>query len=112
MLFGPELRKKMLAAVERGESVSSVAARFEVTRRGLEKLIRRCEERGTIEPLRPGPKKPTKLTPADDAKMGTLIEADPGITLKAIIPHLSVEVVESTVYRRLQKLGYSLKKSH
>jgi len=111
MIFGPSLRKKMLAAVERGESIASVARRFEVSERGLHKLIRRCRERGTIEPLKPGPKKPTKLTPADDAKMIELIQHDPGITLREIIPHLSVQVAESTVCRRLKKLNYTLKKN-
>ena len=52
----------MLAAVERGEPVAHVARRFEVER-GLHKLIRRVRERGTLEPAKPGPKKPTKLTP-------------------------------------------------
>ena len=48
----------MLAAVERGGSVASVAERFEVTERGLHKLIKRLRERGTIEPIKPGPKGP------------------------------------------------------
>ena len=101
----------MLAAVERGEPIASVARRFEVSERGLYKLIRRCRERGTIEPMKPGPKKPTKLTPADDDIMIKLIQQDPGITLRNIIKHLSVEVAESTVSRRLKKLGYTLKKN-
>lgn len=90
------MRKKILVAVKRGESAPAVADRFELTRRGFEKRILRCEKRGTIEPMKPGPKKPTKLTPADEAKMRERIEADPGMSLKANIPHLSVEVVEST----------------
>ena len=106
-----ETGKKMVAAVDRGETVVSVARRFEVTERGLHKLLRRFRERGTLEPLKPGPKRPTKLTPDDDAKMLELIEADPGITLKDIASQLSVDVVESTVFRRLQRLGVSFKKS-
>jgi transposase len=101
----------MLAAVERGESVASVAQRFEVTERGLHKILKRYRERGTLEPDKPGPKKPTKLTPADDRKMLALIEQDPGITLNQIRAQLSVQVAESTVCRRLKKLGITLKKS-
>jgi len=107
-----EMRRKMLAAVERGEPVAHVARRFEVSERGFHKLIRLVRQRGTLEPAKPGPKSPTKLTPDDDATMLALIEADPGITLNAIRRRLSVEVAESTVCRRLQKLGVSLKKSH
>jgi len=106
-----EMRRRMLAAVERGESIASVARRFEVSERGLHKLIRRCRERGTLEPAKPGPKGPTKLTPADDAKMLEMIERDPGVTLNAIRAQLSVGVAESTVCRRLKRLGVSLKKS-
>lgn len=58
-----------------------------------------------------GSESPTKLTPEDDATMLALIEADPGFTLNAIRQRLSVEVAESTVCRRLQKLGVSLQKS-
>jgi len=105
-----EMRKRMLASVERGEPVVSVARRFEVSERGLHKLLRRVRDGGALEPDKPGPKGPIKLTPADDAKMLELIERDPGITLNAIRAELSVEVAESTVCRRLKRLGVSLKK--
>lgn len=106
-----EMRRRMLAAVGRGEPIASVARRFEVSERGLHKLIKRVRERGTLEPAKPGPKGPTKLTPADDAKMLEMIEQDPGVTLNAIRARLSVEVAESTVCRRLKRLGITLKKS-
>lgn len=106
-----EMRRKMVAAVERGESVASVARRFEVSRRGLDKLLDRYAERGTLEPAKPGPKGPTKLTPEDDATMLSLIKADPGVTLREIAEQLGDKVVESTVSRRLTSLGISLKKS-
>lgn len=111
MAIPAETRWKMIAAVERGEPISSVARRFEVTPRGLRKMMRTVRERGSIEPLKSGPKGPVKLTPEDDAMMLALIEADPGITLNAIRAKLSVEVAESTVCRRLKRLRISLKKS-
>lgn len=111
MVIPVQTRKKMLAAVERGEAVASVARRFEITERGLHQIIKQCRERGTIEPLKSGPKGPTKLTAQDDAKMLALIKADPGVTLKQIALHLSVEVVESTVHRSLKRLRVSLHKS-
>ncbi|TVQ76721.1 MAG: helix-turn-helix domain-containing protein [Phycisphaeraceae bacterium] len=86
-----EMRRRMLKAVERGEPVNAVARRFEVTPQGLRKLIRTVRERGDLSPAKPGPKGPTKLT------------------LNAIREHLSVGVAESTVCRRLRKLGVTLK---
>jgi transposase len=106
-----QMRRRMLAAVERGEPIAQVARRFEVSERGLHKLIRRCRERGTLEPGKPGPKAPTKLTPADDATMLAMVRADPGVTLNAIRAKLGVSVAESTVCRRLRRLGLSFKKS-
>ena len=106
-----EMRKKMLAAVDRGEPIVAVARRFEVSERGLHKLIKRCRERGTLVPLKPGPKGPTKLTPADDKKMLSMIEADPGVTLREIVKQLSVHVAESTLSRRLRTLNVTLKKN-
>lgn len=105
------MRKRIVAAVERGKSVASVAQRFEVSERGVRKLIRACRERGTLEPMTPGPKGPIKLTPEDDAIMRRLVREDPGITLKQIMAKLTVSVAESTVCRRLKKLGLSFKKS-
>ena len=43
--------------------------------------------------------------------MARLIEVRPGIPAKEWVTQLSVVVVESTVWRRLKKLGLSLKKS-
>jgi len=99
-----EMRKKMLAAVERGEAVNAVARRIEVTPQGLGKMLRTVRARGDLTPLKPGPKRPTKLRPRDDAKMLELIDHDPGITLNAIRSQLSVEVAESTVCRRLIRI--------
>ncbi|VAX37723.1 hypothetical protein MNBD_PLANCTO03-1751 [hydrothermal vent metagenome] len=104
-------RKKMLAAVERGESVVSVARRFEVTQQGLHKRIKLCRERGTIEPRTPGPKGPTKLTPADDETMLSMIAENPGVTLREIATRMHVTVAESTLSRRLTTRGITLKKS-
>jgi len=106
-----ETRKKMFSAVDGGESVASVARRFEVTQQGLRKLIKRCRERGSIKPLKTGPKKPTKLTPGDDKIMLSMVADDPSVTLRQIAKRMSVKVVESTLSRRLRTLGISLKKS-
>lgn len=104
-------RKKMLAAIERGESIASVARRFEVTQQGLHKLRRTVQRRGTIEPGKTGPKGHTKLTDADLELMREHVQANPGITLLELRDMLSVHVAESTVCRGLQKLGLSFKKS-
>lgn len=62
--------------------------------RGIHKLIKHSQDNGMLEPFKPGPKKPTKLTPEDNARMLELIDQNPGITLREIISHLSAKVAE------------------
>lgn len=106
-----QTRRKMLEAIERGESIASVARRFEVTQQGLHKLRRTVRERGTLAPAKTGPKGHVKLTEADLRLMRDQIAANPGVTLMQLRDMLSVEVAESTVCRALQKMGLSYKKS-
>lgn len=109
MAYSMDLRLRVLAALDDGHTVASVARRFDLGEDAVRAYRRRRDATGSAEPLKTGPKKPIKLTPQDDAKMLELIEREPGVTLNAIRAQLSVEVAESTVCRRLKKLGISLK---
>ena len=110
MTYSMDLRERVVAAVNDGESTTEVARRFAVSRPAVREWRDRAE-RGELEPRKPGPKGPRKLTKKDDKLMRRLIAVKPGITAKELMPQLSVVVVESTVCRRLKKLGLSLKKS-
>ena len=111
MAIPVQTRRKMLAALQRGESVASVARRFEVTEQGLHKLRRTVRERGTLEPDKTGPKGHTKLTDDDLRRLREQVAAHPGVTLRELQGLLSVHVAESTVCRALKKMGLSFKKS-
>jgi transposase len=87
-----------------------VARRFSVSRPAVSDWCERAA-RGALTPKVPGPKGPIKLTEADDELMRQQVALRPGITADELIPMLSVPVVNSTVCRRLKKLGLSLKKS-
>ncbi len=110
MTYSMDLRERVVAAVQDGEAVASVARRFCVAR----PTVRDWRERAcrhALTPGVPGPKGPTKLTPADDRVMREQVAARPGVTAMELIPLLGVTVVESTVCRRLKKLNLSLKKN-
>jgi transposase-like protein len=53
-LIPVQTRRSMIAAVQRGESIPSVAARFEVTPQGLAKIIHTTRARGSLQPLKSG----------------------------------------------------------
>ena len=110
MTYSMDLRLRVVAAVNRGDSIAEVARRFNVSRPTVRDWRDRTA-RGGLEPDKPGPKQPVKLTRADDALMRLQISKRPGITANELIPMLSQPVVESTVCRRLKKMGLRLKKS-
>lgn len=108
--YSIDLRMKVLAACDRGESAASIARRFEISDRTVRAFKRRRVE-GRIEPSKTGPKGPIRLTQADFEKVRELVAKQPGLTLEQIAEHMSVPVWPSTIHRALKKLGISLKKS-
>ena len=109
-LYLMDMRKKVMSALDRGESIASVSGRFEVSRRTIDRWIQR-RSAGKLAHDRCGPKGPVKLTPADDQTLREALRAEPGLTLMQLRALLSVTVAESTVCRRLKKLQLTLKKS-
>lgn len=110
-VYGLDLRKKIVAALSRGETVASVARRFEVDEKTV-RSYRRRHAGQRLAPDRSGPKGPTKLTDADLQTLRREVEAEPGITLRELQDKLNGKVAESTIHRALCRLGLSFKKSH
>ena len=104
-VYGMDLRRKVVAALELGHSVASVARRFEIDEKTVRSYRRRAAER-SLEPDRGGPRRPTKLTDADLATLRALVAADPGITLRELQGKLSVKVAESAVCRAFKRLDF------
>ena len=111
MAYSRDLRRKVLLAVDRGESEAAVAGRFDIGVRTVRRFKQRRRLTGDVAAGKTGPKKPTKLTPGDDALMREQVHRKPGITAKELQPMLGVDVTISTICRRLITLGLSLKKS-
>ena len=110
MAYSMDLRRRVVAAVESGQTFTVVALRFEVARSTVRDWVAR-HRRGQLSPGVPGPKGSVKLTGSDDQKLRVAVAQCPGITAKQLMKLLSVPVVESTVCRALKRLGLSLKKS-
>lgn len=110
MAYSMDLRKKVVAAVERGESLASVARRFEVSSKTVQRWRGR-QAKGKLAPDRTGPQQGIKLTPADDQVLKDSLARRPGISLNELSELLGHKVVLSTVSRRLAKLNITLKKS-
>jgi len=106
-----QLRAKVLAALDRGESAASIARRFEIGERTVYRLQQRRREGQPLAPAKSGPKSFVKLTEQDLQLLREAVQRQPGITARQMIPKLSVQVVESTVCRAWKRLNLSFKKS-
>ncbi len=111
MAYSTDFRLKVLCFIDRGESEAAVARRFDIGERTVRRVKRQRRLTGDLAPRKSGPRGPIKLTAADDALLRQQVRCKPGVTARELIPMLSVEVAISTVCRRLNKLGLSLKKS-
>lgn len=111
MAYSKDLRLKVIAAVEGGESRAAVAKRFDIGERSVRRFIQRLGRTGDLSASKTGPKGPMKLTPDDDTLMRQQVRLKPGITAWELVEMLGHKVVISTVCRRLIQLGLALKKS-
>lgn len=111
MAYSKDFRLKVLAVMDRGERQEAVARRFDIGVRTVRRFKQRRRQTGEVATRKTGPRGPIKLTPNDDEVMREQVRLKPGVTAQEIVPMLSVNVVISTVCRRLIKLGLSLKKN-
>ena len=110
MAYSMDLRRKVVAAVGRGESQASVAERFEICGKTVSRWCLK-QAQGDLQPQRTGPRHAAKLTPEDDQLLRQALAQQPGLTLEQLAARLGRKVVLSTVSRRLARLNLTLKKS-
>ena len=111
MAYSKDLRLKVMAALDHGESQEATARRFGIGVRTVRRIKQRRQQTGEVTAGKTGPQGPTKFTAKDDEVMIQQVRLKRGITARELVPMLSVEVAISTVCRRLIKLGLSLKKN-
>lgn len=105
-----DLRERVVAAHDAGESTSAVATRFKVSAAWVRRLIQRRRETGSIERKRgkPGPK--VKLAAHVDT-VRELVRRQPDATLLELRAQLPIKVSISTLWLALENLKLSFKKS-
>lgn len=109
--YSLDLRKRVLRAWDSGMDVYSVAARYEVSRAWVHRLVQRRRETGSIEP-RPQTKfRRRVLSPQQETRLIGLINARPDATLSELRDALPTTAALSTVWRTIDQLGFTLKKN-
>ena len=109
-----DIRLRLVATIEAGNSRRQAAARFAVSPSAAIKLMQRVEETGSTAPGRIGGYRRAKLEGHEDY-LRELMRRRVGITLEetkaTLIEERGLEVSISAIWEMLRKLGLSHKKS-
>jgi len=109
-----ELREKVVKAYEQGNtSIRKLAARFDVSKSFVERLLKRKQITGDIQPLRQGGSLKSELNGYSD-ELIALVEKYPDSTLSEYCEYWGSMygqwISASTICRGLKKLGLTKKK--
>ncbi len=110
--YSEDLRKKIVAAIERGMSKAQAARTFDVSLSSVKRYSRMASQRRSLEP-RKSPGRPRKA----DEKAQVLLEKDveerPAATIsqrRRFLEHITgTTLSDSTVRRLMKRLGFSQK---
>ena len=110
--YSEDLRKKIVASVERGMPKAQAARLFDVSLSSVKRFSRTAREGGSLEP-RKSPGRPRKI----DQKARVLLEQDveerPAATIsqrRRFLEHLTgTSLSDSTVRRLMKRMGFTQK---
>ena len=106
-----DLRERILRAVDRGESMPGVAARFEVGLSTVKKWKRRRRETGAAETLTHRCGRKRALSPEEGDRLAGLVTENPSLTLGLLRAELGVGCCLTAIWNELRRRGFSHKKS-
>jgi transposase len=112
--YSMDLRRRVLAACDRGEGTKFVAERFGVSPAWVRRLKQRRREEGTIEPRASGGDRRGKFNEAALRRLHRQVEAHPDATLEQLrawtYKELGIDCSIMAVCRALKRVGLSFKK--
>ena len=111
--YSNDLRDRVVAAVQAGESCRAVAARFDVAISSVVKWSQRYRATGSVAPAKMGGYRPFLLEPHREFLLDQ-VQRKPHLTLRglqALLAERGVSVSHDTVWRFLRREGLSFKKN-
>jgi transposase len=109
-----DLRERIVAVRERGESAAEVARRFGVSKRSVERYWNLQQQNGSVAGKRRGGYRRSVLE-GHDERLRQWIEKEPGLTLaqlgERIRRQLRKKLGTTALWHRLERLGLSYKKN-
>jgi transposase len=106
--YSQDLRVRVLAACDRAMKTRQIGDLFGVSRSWVRRVKQRRREHGELEPRPPEPT--ARYAKIDRVRLRELVETHPDATLVELRAMLGVQCAESTIWRALDKMGYTFKK--
>ena len=108
--YSMDLRKRVLRAWDAGLDAESVAAKYEVSRAWVHRLVQRRRETGSIAP-RKQTKFRERMLANQEARLAALIAARPDATLGELREALPTSAALSTLWYAIDRLQLTVKKN-
>jgi putative transposase len=105
--YSLDLRERVLADCDAGQTTKPVAAKYGVSRTWVRSLKQRRRETGEIAPRKGGGRK-RKI---DRARLTELVREDPDATLAELRQRLAIRCALSAIWTALHELKLTFKKS-
>jgi putative transposase len=109
-----DLRSRIVAAVEAGNSTRTVAARFEVSPSAVSKISSRYRNSGRLAPLAMGGDRRSHVIEAHGERILELLHGQPDLTvpnLRARLREEGIGIGHGGLFRFLARHGISFKKN-
>jgi len=109
--YSMDLRTRVLKDSDGGLSSKELAERYHVSRAWVDALKQRRRETGAFAPLRPIKFRGRALATTDLDRLAALVAARPDATLAEIREALRTAAGLTTIWRALNQLDFTLKKT-
>ena len=108
--YSMDLRTRVVKAWDAGLGAESVAAKYEVSRAWVHRLVQRRRETGSIAPHQQT-KFRSRVLAGQEARLAALIAARPDATLAELREALPTTAALSTLWLEIDRLGLTVKKN-
>lgn len=109
--YSMDLRKRVAKAWDSGLDADAVAETYDVSRAWVHRLIQRRRETGSLAPRKQTKCRRRTLSSGEETRLVALIHARPDATLVELRAALPTTAALSTLWRTIDRLGFTLKKS-
>ena len=109
--YSMDLRQRVARAWDAAPDADAVAAKYDVSRAWVHRLIQRRRETGSLAPRQQTKFRRCALTEAQQARLRALITAQPDATLAELRAALPTSAALSTLWRAIDRWGLTVKKN-